>query len=148
MPSAKKGPVLALSSDNHGDITNSESGHLWTKPSGTPDVPCPLVYDGLVYLCDEDGFLTCLDARTGEPYYSKKRLHPVKHRASPVYADGKIYIAGHDGVVDVVKAGKDFQLLASNAMEEEIASSPVISNGTLYLRSYDALYAIRGRRES
>jgi outer membrane protein assembly factor BamB len=143
VPSAKRGPVLALTPDNHGDITGSESGHLWTKPNITPDVPCPLIEGGLVYLADEDGFLTCLDAKTGETYYTKKRLHPVKHRASPVYADGKIYIAGHDGVIDVVKAGKDFELLASNAMDEEIASSAIIANGTLFLRTYDALYAIR-----
>ncbi len=143
VPSAKKGPVLALLPDQHGDITNSEAAHLWTKPSGTPDVPNPLVVDGLVYLCDEDGFLTCLDAKTGEPYYSKKRLHPIKHRASPVYADGKIFVAGHDGIVTVVKAGKEFEILASNDMGEPIASSPVFASGTLYLRSYDALYAIR-----
>jgi outer membrane protein assembly factor BamB len=145
VPSAKNHPVLGLSPDNHGDITAGDSGHIWTKSSGTPDVPCPLIYGGLVYLCDENGLLTCLDAQTGQEYYAKKRLHYQKHRASPVYADGKIYAAAHDGVVDVVKAGKEFEVLSSNEMGEDIASSPIISGGTLYIRTYDALYAIRAQ---
>ena len=143
VPSAKKGPVLGLSPDGHGDITKTESDHLWTKSSGTPDVPSPLVHDGLVYLCDEGGFLTCLDAASGKEYYSKQRVHSDRHRASPVYADGKIYIAARDGTVTVVKAGKEFEVLASNAMGEDISASPVIADGTLYLRTFDALYAIR-----
>ena len=143
VPSAKKGPVLGLSPDGHGDITKTESDHLWTKSSGTPDVPSPLIYDGLVYLCDEGGFLTCLDAASGKEYYSKQRVHSDRHRASPVYADGKIYIAARDGTVTVVKAGKEFEILASNAMGEDISASPVIADGTLYLRTFDALYAIR-----
>ncbi len=143
VPSAKRGPVLGLSPDNHGDITGSGTGHLWTKQSGTPDVPSPLVHDGLVYLCDEGGLLTCLDATTGQEYYSKKRTHDDRHRASPLYADGKLYIAARDGMVTVVKAGKEFEVLSDNDMEESITSSPIVANGTLYLRTYNALYAIR-----
>jgi len=143
VPSAKRGPVLGLSPDNHGDITGSDAGHLWTKNSGTPDVPSPLVHDDLVYLCDEGGLMTCLDAKTGDEYYSKKRTHGVRHRASPLYADGKLYIAARDGVVDVIKAGKDFEILAENDMKEDINSSPIVADGTLYLRTFEALYAIR-----
>src|SRR5262249_1879671 len=72
VPSAKKGPVLGLSPDNHGDITGSDAGHLWTKPGATPDVPSPLVRDGQVYLCDESGLLSCFDAQTGKEFYTKK----------------------------------------------------------------------------
>ncbi len=114
VPSAKKGPVLGLSPDGHGDITNIDSDHLWTKSSATPDVPSPLVHDGLVYLCDEGGMLSCFDAATGADYYSKQRTHADRHRASPVYADGKMYIASRDGTVTVVKAGKEFEVLADN----------------------------------
>ena len=60
-----------------------------------------------------------------------------------VYGDGKIYLTARDGVVTVVKAGREFEILASNDVEEDISASPVISNKTLYLRSYDALYAIK-----
>jgi outer membrane protein assembly factor BamB len=143
VPSAKKGPVLALSPDNRGNITNSNAGHLWSKTSGTPDVPSPLVHDGLVYLCDEGGLVSCFDAASGEEHYTKKRVHAHRHRASPVYADDKIYVTARDGYITVLKAGTEFQVLASNDMEEDISASPVISNGTLYIRSFDALYAIR-----
>lgn len=143
VPSAKKGPVLALSPDNHGNITESKAGHLWSKSAGTPDVPSPLVHDGLVYLCDEGGLVSCIDAATGKEYYTKQRVHAHRHRASPVYADGKIYVTARDGYVTVLKAGKEFEVLASNDMEEDISASPAIAGGTLYLRTFDALYAIR-----
>ena len=142
VPSAKNGPVLGLSPDAKGDITDSETSHIWTRQRGTPDVPSPLIHDGLVYLCRENGDLICMDAKTGEEIY-KERTHRHRHRASPVYGDGKIYLTARDGVVTVVKAGREFEILASNDMEEDISASPVISNKTLYLRSYDALYAIK-----
>jgi outer membrane protein assembly factor BamB len=141
VPSAKNGPVLGLSPDAKGDITESKAGHLWRRGENTPDVPSPLIKDGLVYLCRENGVLICLDAKTGEELY-QERTHPQRHRASPVYADGNIYLSAADGVVSVVKAGPKFELVASNDLGESLAASPVISNGRLYLRTYDALYAI------
>ncbi len=80
---------------------------------------------------------------SGEEIYFE-RTHSVQHRTSPVYADGKIYFCAKDGVCTVVKAGKNFEILASNEMNgESITASPVISNGTLFIRTYEALYAIR-----
>ncbi len=142
VPSAKNGPVLGLSPDSSGDITDTQEGHVWTRRDNTPDVPSPLVHDGLVYLCRENGVLICLDAKTGVPQY-QERTHAQRHRASPVYADGKVYITARDGIINVVKAGREFKILATNDLGEAISASPVISGGTLYLRSFDALYAIR-----
>ncbi|QDU62198.1 outer membrane biogenesis protein BamB [Planctomycetes bacterium Pan216] len=141
VPSAKNGPVLGLRPDIKGDVTKDESAYLWTRPNNTPDVPSPLIHDGLVYLCRENGVLLCLDAKTGKELY-QNRTHAQRHRASPVFADGKIYITAADGTVTVVKAGPEFEVISSNDIEEPLAASPVIADGTLYLRSYDALYAI------
>jgi outer membrane protein assembly factor BamB len=141
VPSAKNGPVLALRPDATGDITESSSGHLWTRPNNTPDVPSPLVHDGLVYLCRENGNLICMDAMTGEHLY-EETTYRGRHRASPVYADGHVYLTARDGIVNVVKAGRMFEIAATNQIDESLAASPVISNGRIYLRSYDALYAI------
>jgi len=142
VPSAKNGPVLALDPSSKGDISETKEGHFWTRAHNTPDVPSPLVVDGLAYLCREDGTLICLDAKTGEEQYPMKRTHSDRYRASPVYADGKIYLTARGGMVTVVKAGKEFEILASNDLGEAISSSPAISNGRIYLRTFDALYAI------
>lgn len=141
VPSAKDGPVLGLSPAARGDITGSNEAHVWTRAHNTPDVPSPLVVDGLVYLCRENGVLLCLDAQTGKQYY-QERAFSDRYRASPVYGDGKIYLTARGGVVTVVKAGKDFEILASNDMQEPMSSSPAISNGRIYLRTFEALYAI------
>ncbi len=141
VPSAKNGPVLALDPASKGDISNSTEGHIWSREHNTPDVPSPLVVDGLAYLCREDGTLLCLDARTGEEFYVK-RTHSDRHRASPVYGDGKIYLTARDGTVTVVKPGKQFEVLSTNSLDEAISSSPAIANGRIYLRTFEALYAI------
>ncbi len=145
VPSAKNGPVLGLKPDGKGDISGDASEHLWTRPSNTPDVPSPLVHDGLVYLCRENGNLILLDAQTGEQIY-EKRTHADRHRASPVLADGKLYLTARDGTVTVLKAGREFESLATNSFGESMSASPAISGGTIYLRTFNALYAIRAAK--
>jgi outer membrane protein assembly factor BamB len=145
VPSAKNGPVLGLNPTGAtGDITENKAQFHWRLGDNTPDVPSPLIHDGLVYLCRENGVLLCLDAKTGERYYME-RTHNQRHRASPVYADGKIYLIAADGMVSVVKAGRKFEMLAQNTMGERISASLAIANGTIYLRSFKALYAIAAR---
>ena len=141
VPSAKNGPVLALSPDGSGVLENDSKARLWTRPDNTPDVPSPLIHDGLVYLCRENGVLIVVDAKTGTEVY-QQNVHRHRHRASPVYADGKIYLTSRDGMVSVVKAGKQFEILSQNDMKESLAASPAISNGRIYLRTFTALYAI------
>ncbi|MGH7596019.1 MAG: PQQ-binding-like beta-propeller repeat protein, partial [bacterium] len=145
VPSAKNGPVLGINPKGaKGDLTSSTANYHWKMTDSTPDVPSPLIYNGLVYLCRENGVLICLDAKTGKQLYME-RTHNQRHRASPVYADGKIYLTAADGLVTVVKAGKQFEIIAQNTMEERLSASPAISRGMLYLRSYNALYAIGGK---
>jgi outer membrane protein assembly factor BamB len=100
-----------------------------------------VIQGGLVYLCRETGDLYCLDAKTGEEYYHKATKRN-RYRASPVFADGKIYITSRDGDVIVVKAGKEFEILAKNELGEQVAASPAISNGVIYFRTFEALWAI------
>ena len=145
VPTAKNGPVFAVRPDHEGDITNVAAAHIWTRPANTPDVPSPLIHDGLVYLCRENGNLICMDAKSGEQMYPEQRTEPDRYRASPVYADGKLYITARKGIVTVVKAGRAFDVLAKNDLGESTTASPVISGGTLYIRTYDALWAIRER---
>ena len=141
-PTAKNGPIFAIRADAKGDLANRSESLLWMRADNTPDVPSPLIYDGLVYLCRESGQLLVLDQKTGAEVYHE-RTHDQRHRSSPVYADGKIYLTARDGKVTVVKTGREFEVLATNDLGEEISASPAISNGTLYLRTFKALYAIR-----
>jgi outer membrane protein assembly factor BamB len=144
IPTAKDHPVFAIRGDLRGNLIASSRTLLWQRPK-TPDVPSPLIKDGLVYLCmANNGNLYCIEAKTGKELY-RKRTHVNLHRASPVYADGNIYLTSRDGIITVVKAGREFQLVAQNDMKESISASPAISNGTLYLRTFAALWAIRSK---
>lgn len=141
VPSAKQGPVLCLKPDGKGDVTDKEENFFWRRPRDTPDVPSPLIYDGLLYLCRENGNLIVMDAKSGEQLYEKLTTRD-RHRASPVYGDGKIYLCAGHGIVNVVQAGKEFKILSTNNLEETISASPAISGGRIYIRTYKALYAI------
>jgi outer membrane protein assembly factor BamB len=151
VPTAKHGPVVALKPEAKGTIRAGSPFEQWRLPAGTadtpsktPDVPCPLIHEGLVYLVRqwqrETGALLCLDAKTGKEHYYGK-LHAARYRSSPVYADGKIYLASRDGVITVVKAGPKFEVLAINRLPDQIAATPVISNGRIYIRGFETLYA-------
>ena len=141
VPSAKNGPVLGLRPDGKGNITHQRQHYVWKLLAGTPDVPSPLIHGGIVYLCRENGDLVAIDAKTGQRLY-QHHTHQSRHRASPVYGDGKVYVTSRDGIVTVVKAGRTFEVLGQNDLGEEISASPVISNGRLYIRTYQALYSI------
>jgi outer membrane protein assembly factor BamB len=139
VPSCKNGPIVGIKPDATGLIASGSGAELW-RYKRTPDVCCPLIADGLVYLCG-DGNLTCLDAKTGKEYYSE-RTHSGIYRASPVCADGKIYLTCQDGTVTVVKAGNKFEVLATNKLSDRVNATPVIADGRIYIRGWDSLYAI------
>jgi outer membrane protein assembly factor BamB len=139
------GPLFAIKPGAKGLIQHDGPFVQWHLPKAAPDVPTPLIHDGLVYLAKADfGQLTCLDLTTGNEVY-KERLHGGKYRASPVYADGKIYVTSHDGYVSVIKAGRKFEMLADNKLDDNFSASPAIANGRIYMRGWGQephLYAI------
>jgi outer membrane protein assembly factor BamB len=141
VPTAKNGPVVAVKPDAVGLVGSGGKYEQWRLPRSTPDVPSPLVHGGLVYLCGEYGALRCLEAKTGKVLYNRS-LYRDRYRASPLYADGKLYLTAHDGIITVVKAGPKFEQLAVNRMDDVITASPVVANGRIYLHGYKALYAI------
>ena len=140
VPSAKKGPIIALKPNGHGDITQNAEYHLWTS-ARTPDVPSPLIVGDLVYLCMENGDMAILRAKTGEQL-DYQRTHRQRHRSSPVYADGRIYLTARDGKTTVVKASEKVEIVAENDLAEDISASPAISRGVIYLRTFKHLWAI------
>lgn len=140
VPTAKGGPVIAIKPGGKGDITGSEF-IAWVADKVTPDVPSPIVTEDFVYLCRENGIVVCLDAKTGEVLYNE-RTNGHNHRASPVLSGDRWLITSRQGEITVLKTGPDFRVLAENKMGEPIAASPVIMGDRVYIRSFDALYAI------
>lgn len=144
IPTAKDGPVFAIRPDMTGLLTDNSDARLWVRARNTPDVSCPLIVGGLVYLLKKRGQMLVLNAKTGEEVYLNQPRPGVRHRASPVFADGKVFLTARDGgAVRVIKAGREFELLATNELAEDMSASPAISNGTIYLRTFDALWAVR-----
>lgn len=135
-------PLLAFKVGGRGDITSSHL--LWSTQNG-PDVPTPVTDGKYFYIVNDRGIMWCLDARTGEEIYAQQRITPGTYSASPVLADGKIYVTNEDGLTTVVKAGPKFEVLAENPLNDYCLSSPAISDGQIFLRTTNFLYAI-GKR--
>ena len=140
VPTAKNGPILCLKPDGKNDVTEDESINVWRLRRGTPDVSTPVVHDGIVYLVAKKGIFSALDLTNGKLLY-RERLLADKHRSTPVIAGDKVIIAGRDGAIVVVKAGRAFEVLAKNKLDEDTTASPAIANNVLYIRTAKALYA-------
>lgn len=132
-------PLLALRAGGRGDITDTH--RLWSFDKG-PDVPTPVTDGELFYIVNDKGIMFVLDAKTGATIYGPERLTPGTYSASPILADGKIYATSEDGVTTVVKAGPEFEILATNDLGAYTLSTPAISRGQIFIRVTGALYAI------
>ncbi|HLL77476.1 MAG TPA: PQQ-binding-like beta-propeller repeat protein [Pyrinomonadaceae bacterium] len=137
-------PLLAFRAGGRGDVTTSHL--LWSTDNG-PDVPTPVTDGKYFYIVNDKGIVYCYDAKTGKEVYGQQRLKPGTYSASPVLADGKIYVTNEDGLTSIFKAGPTFEILAENAINEYCLSSIAVSDGQLFLRTANALYAI-GKRAS
>jgi outer membrane protein assembly factor BamB len=115
----------------------------WTSSKGSPYTPTPIIYGDQFYVLADNGVLSSYDAKTGALIY-QQRL-PSSFSASPVAADGKLYLASEDGDVFVVKAGRQYELLSRNVMGQPLMATPALSQGMLILRGENAIYALGER---
>ena len=141
-------PIFAIRIDAHGDISldgDSTSSEFvaWGKWRDGAYMPTPIVYGDHLFVLRNNGTFFCYDARTGEEQY-KVRLGKgnTGFSASPVAADGKIYLTSEMGDVYVVKAGAEYKLLAESSTGEVTMATPAISEGVLYFRTREHLVAI------
>lgn len=143
-------PMYAFRPGAVGDIS-LKSGEdkndflAWTAPKGSPYTPTPIIYGDLFYTLADNGVLSAYVAKTAELVY-QQRL-PSSFSASPVAADGRLYLASEDGDVFVVKAGRQYELLSKNTMGQPLMASPALSEGMLILRGQHGVYAL-GERKS
>ena len=128
-----------------GDLTGSKA-ILWEYNQDTPYTPSPVLMDGKLYfLKNNNGVLTCLNAKDGKVIYSNQKLDGITNIfSSPTGNKDKIYIAA-TGVVDVVKAGGSFELLSQNTLDDTFEASPIITGNDLILRGYKYLYSFSAK---
>ena len=117
---------------------------VWSLDRDTPYVPSPLLADGILYfLKSNSGILSAFDARTGRPHFQNQRLDGVPNVfASPVLANGRLYIPGREGTTAVVRSGPRFELLAKNTLDDGFDASPALADGEIYMRGHKYLYCI------
>jgi outer membrane protein assembly factor BamB len=134
-------PVYAVRAGQSGDLSLPEGQRhspavAWSHARGGTYIPTPLHYRGHLYTVNNNGILTCYRADTGEQVYQTRLgAAGASFAASPVAADGRIYFAAETGEVYVLRAGPDYELLATNPMDEVVMATPAISNGLMVVRT-------------
>jgi outer membrane protein assembly factor BamB len=116
-------------------------GVAWKIEQGVPEVPSPLAWDGKIYLVRNGGLFTCVDAASGKRLYDERLGVPGVYYASPIVADGKIYVGAGAGQVMVLAPGDEFRVLARNDLKEPIFASPAVVGNKLLVRTTGHLYA-------
>jgi outer membrane protein assembly factor BamB len=137
----RSSPFLAIRPGGRGDITNTHVA--WNVGAGAPYVSSLIHHDGLLFFVTEQGIANCIDAKTGERVW-QERVGGV-YSASPIAADGKIYLFGENGEAIVLKPGRTPQVLARNKIDGRIIASPAISNGRIFVRTDRQLVAIKSK---
>jgi outer membrane protein assembly factor BamB len=136
-PSAAR-PVMA--------VRAADGSVAWQHDRGSPYTTTPLVYDGLAYIVTDNGILSAYDVATGaRAYQTRLSAQAGSFSASPVAAAGRIYFASEDGLVVVVRAGRKFEVLATNDMGEVCMATPALSGDLLLVRTKTHLYALGNR---
>ncbi len=130
--------AFAINLQGEGDVT--ETNIVWQLKRGIPQCPSPVLYGGLLYFVSDGGVATCLEADTGKQVW-KKRLGG-RHLASLVAGDDKVYFFAVSGQTRIIRAGRNYEELASCTIGEELLASPAISRGEIFLRGSTYLYCI------
>jgi len=131
---------LAVRPDGFGDVTKTHIA--WTYKKAMPTRPSQLIVDDHVYLINDGGIVTCLNAKTGKPTW----VHRIggRYTASPIHANGRIYLFGEDGPIRVIAANpRKFELLAANKLEEGSMASPAVIDDALIIRTKTHLYRVQ-----
>jgi outer membrane protein assembly factor BamB len=147
---APERPIFAIRPGATGDITlqpweTSNEFVAWSKTRRGPYMPTPLIYRDSLYVLSNSGILDAYELATGREIYRERLRHAGGgFSASPVAADGKLYLAAEDGDVFVVRAGPQFELLTRNPMGELLMATPALGGGRLYVRGEHHVFAIGG----
>jgi len=144
-------PIFVVKAGARGELTlpegkSNSDAIAWSRTGRGSYMPTPLIYDGILYVLNNNGLLDAYNLRSGEEVY-RQRLPVVGSgfSASPVASDGKIYLSNEDGEMLVIAAGQKFAHIATNSMGEMLMATPALSDGVMYVRSSASLFAV-GRK--
>jgi outer membrane protein assembly factor BamB len=140
-------PIYAIRPGAEGDISlqkgqESNQSIAWSNMTEGTYIPTPLLYDGYLFTLNINGVLTAYDPQTGKRAFRGRVGTGGAFSASPVGADGRLYISSEDGEVYVISATPDMKQIAMNDMKEVIMSTPAISDGLIVLRTMGHLYGV------
>jgi outer membrane protein assembly factor BamB len=148
---APERPIFAVRAGARGNITPPQNEDrsdslIWSRTGRGSYMPTPLIYDGILYVLNNNGIFDAYNVKTGAEIY-RQRMPEIGSgfSASPVAADGKIYISSEDGEIFVIAAGNTFKHISTNSTGELLMSTPALSEGVMYVRSSQSLIAI-GRK--
>jgi outer membrane protein assembly factor BamB len=149
---APERPLYVVRPGSRGDLTlpqgaTQSSAIVWSRTGRGSYMPTPIIYGGLLYVLANNGVLDAYNLRTGDEVY-RQRLPVIGSgfSASPVAADGKIYLSNEDGEILVIGAGATFRHIATNSMGELLMATPALSEGVMYVRSSASLFAVGRKR--
>jgi outer membrane protein assembly factor BamB len=135
--------LLAVRPDGRGDVTATHLGWKAKNKNSVPSRSSPILVDDLLYMVNNDGIVSCLEAKTGATVW-QERLGG-KFWASPLYADGRLYLFDEEGLGHVVAAGRTWQKLATNKLNDGCRASPAVAGQSLFVRTFTHLYRIESR---
>ncbi len=119
---------------------------IWAIRGTSADVPCPIAYDGKVYVCGDRGDVSCIDAESGDVIWEERLpRNRYPYSASPVIAGGKLYATREDGTTFVLELGDPPKLAATNVLRENTYATPAFVDGQIFLRTSDYLFCISER---
>ena len=146
----RSSPVLAINKEATGDITlkddeTSNKGVVWSYPRGGSYMHTILLYNGYLYNIRFNGQVQCLDAKTGEEMYKEKIGKADFFLSSPVAADGKVYITSVPGLVHIVEAGPEFEILGTAQLGDVCMTTPAITDNIMFFRTEKYLIAVSNK---
>ena len=137
---AAENGLLAIKLGGKGDVT--EGAIKWKYQRPVPQVPSTLVYKGVLFMVNDSGILLSIDPNTGNVIKQGRLKGAIdKYFASPVGADGKVFLVSQDGTASVVDAKGEWEILSVNPLGDEVFATPAIADGKIYLRTKSTLYA-------
>jgi outer membrane protein assembly factor BamB len=137
-PYARGDSVTAVKLGGTGDVT--ESHKAWFHQGMGADVPTPTAKDGLTYICSDKGEVSCVDVKSGEIFWRERvDKHKSGFSASPILADGKVFVTREDGAIFSLRQGKQYELLGTSSVDQFTVATPVLVGGKVLIRTFDSL---------